>query len=130
MERVLYIRILSRSLHAIHLRILRTIESFHPHRSDDIDQARQISERLEESGIQSPVLTTTLHTPASLPARERVGRVQVTRVPVQFQIKGYAVSLGMISHLRRYDIIHSHHYRNFQTDCAFFLPPTRRNPVS
>ena len=90
----------------------------------------QISERLEASGVRSPVLTTTLHVPDALPARDQVGRVQVTRVPVQFQVKGYAVSLSMIMHLRRYDIVHSHHYRNFQTDCAFFLPPTRRNLAS
>jgi len=104
------------------LRILRTIETFLPNITGPSNQAYEISARLETRGIHSPVLTTYLDVDPSLPAKETVGPVQVTRLPIQFRIMRYAVSLSQFFHLRRYDILHSHNYRNFQTDCAFFLP--------
>ena len=48
-------------------------------------------------------------------------QVKVTRVPVQFALGMYKVSFGMMTYLRQYNILHSHLYRTFQTDCSFFL---------
>ena len=31
------------------------------------------------------------------------------------------VSAGMLTHLKNFDVLHSHNYRNFQTDSGFFL---------
>lgn len=53
--------------------------------------------------------------------KETLDRVQITRVPVQFALGKYRVSFGMVTYLRQYQILHSHLYRTFQTDCAFFL---------
>jgi len=83
-------------------------------------QAWQISNRLEQKGIRSPLLTTVSGDERS-PQKETLGQVQITRVPVQCALGPYKVSFGMMTYLRRYDILHSHLYRTFQTDCAFFL---------
>jgi hypothetical protein len=112
------------------LNILRTIESFLPYVSGPARQAASISEKLEERGISSPVVTSYLDVDSNLPARETLGRVQVTRLPVQFRIMRYAVTSGLSQYLQGADIIHSHNYRNFQTDAAFFLPANVTPPLS
>lgn len=112
------------------MRILRTIDFFQPNHSESSQQAWQISNRLERKGIRSPILTTVA--PADGPAikKEMLDRVPVTRVPVQGAIGGYRFSFGMITYLRHYDILHSHGYRTFQTDCAFFLRRSGKNRLS
>lgn len=103
------------------MNVLRTIETFLPYICGPANQAFQISDRLETLGIRSPVLTTYCDVPPSLPAREKIGHVLVTRMPIQFKAMRYCVSLGMIGFMKDFDILHSHNYRNFQTDCGFFL---------
>ena len=104
------------------MKILRTIETFFPYISGPANQAFQISNRLEQVGINSPVLTTYCDVDPGLPAYEMIDRVHVTRLPYQFRAMRYCVSAGMPGYLKDFDILHSHNYRNFQTDCAFFLP--------
>lgn len=104
------------------MNVLRTIETFLPYVCGPVNQAFQISSRLEAMGISSPVLTTYCDVAPSLPARDTIGNVRVTRLPVQWQLMRYCISLGIFSELRDCDILHSHNYRNFQTDAAFFLP--------
>lgn len=104
------------------MKVLRTIETFLPYICGPANQAFQISDRLEGRGIPSPVLTTYCDVDPSLPARETIGRVEVTRLRNQFRLMRYCVSMGMIRHLGEFDILHAHNYRNFQTDCGFFLP--------
>ena len=104
------------------MKILRTIETFFPYVCGPANQAFQISNRLESLGIHSPVLTTHMDVDPHLPGAETFQRVQVRRHPVQFRLMRYAVSLGMWKHLGGFDLIHAHNYRNFQTDCGFFLP--------
>lgn len=104
------------------MKILRTIETFFPYISGPANQAFQISNRLEQVGINSPVLTTYCDVDPKLPAYEMIDRVHVTRLPYQFRVMRYCVSAGMPGYLTGFDILHSHNYRNFQTDCAFFLP--------
>ncbi|MEE9259336.1 MAG: hypothetical protein V3U37_07305 [Nitrospinaceae bacterium] len=104
------------------MKVLRTIETFLPYVCGPANQAFQISDRLEALRISSPVLTTYCDVDPGLPDRETIGRVAVTRLPIQFQCMRYCLSLGMIQHLNDFDILHSHNYRNFQTDCGFFLP--------
>ena len=53
---------------------------------------------------------------------ETIDDIKVTRIPEWFRFMRYAVSPGMIPHLNNFDILHAHNYRNFQTDCGFFLP--------
>lgn len=103
------------------MRILRTIDSFQPNHLESSQQAWQISNRLEQRGIRSPLLTTVSSTSDRSTQKETLGQVQITRVPVQFALGQYKVSFGMMTYLRQYQILHSHLYRTFQTDCSFFL---------
>lgn len=104
------------------MNVLRTIETFFPYICGPANQAFQISNRLEKLGIHSPVLTTYCDVDPALPARELIDQVSVLRLRNQFRAMRYCVSLAMPGHLKDFDILHSHNYRNFQTDCAFFLP--------
>jgi len=103
------------------LRILRTIETFLPYVCGPANQAFQISHRLEEKGISSPVFTTYSDISPNLPELEKIGQVSVHRFRSQFKIMRYIVSAGILPHLKNFDILHSHNYRNFQTDSGFFL---------
>jgi hypothetical protein len=108
--------------------VLRTIESFFPYISGPANQAFQISTRLEAlSGVHSPVVTSYCDVDASLPAQETIGSVTVTRLPIHFRLMRYCVTLGILKHLKKFDLLHSHNYRNFQTDCGFFLPRAIKN---
>jgi len=84
-------------------------------------QAWQISNRLEQKGIRSPLLTTVSSPDDRSLQKETLGQVKITRVPVQFALGQYKISFGMMTYLRQYQLLHSHLYRTFQTDCAFFL---------
>jgi len=110
------------------LRILRTIESFLPHVSGPARQAFEIARRLEERGIASPVVTSYMDVDTALPARDQLGPVSVTRLPVAFRLMRYGVTPGLKPHLRGADMIHSHNYRNYLTDAAFFLPASTAFP--
>ncbi len=112
------------------MNIVRTIESFFPHVSGPANQAFEISSRLEARGIASPVVTTTGDVDPHRPRRETFGRVSVTRLPIRGSVMRYRLTPGLGAHLRRADLIHSHNYRNYQTDFSFFLPATGKNPSS
>jgi hypothetical protein len=103
------------------LKVLRTIETFLPYICGPVNQAFQISNRLEEKGVSSPVYTTYSDTSTALPKLETIGKVAVHRFNSQLKIMRYLISIGMLSHLKDFDILHSHNYRNFQTDSGFFL---------
>ena len=102
--------------------VLRTIETFLPYVCGPVNQAFQISRRLAPYNIESPVLTTYFDVDSTLPSSEEIDTVQVTRTPVWFNLMRYAFSPRMIRYLNNFDILHAHNYRNFQTDCGFFLP--------
>jgi hypothetical protein len=112
------------------LKVLRTIETFLPYICGPVNQAFQISDRLEEKGISSPVYTTYSDISPTLPKFETIGRVAVHRFKSQLKIMRYLVSAGMLSHFKNFDILHSHNYRNFQTDSGFFLLASKTNLTS
>lgn len=87
-----------------------------------MNQAFQISKRLEARGVRSPVLTTYSDVDSRLPASEIMEGVDVTRFPVLFPLMRYCVSPKMYFGQADFDILHSHNYRNFPTDAGFFLP--------
>ncbi len=111
------------------MKVLRTIESFLPCVTGPARQAFAISQHLEAKGIASPVLTSTLDVDPTLPAQETLDGVHVTRLPHCLRFMRYAVTPGMTQHMQGYDLIHSHNYRNFQTDRAFFLPAIADYPL-
>lgn len=112
------------------MNVLRTIETFFPYISGPANQAFQISSRLEASGVHSPVLTSFCDVDPTLPTEETIGAVAVTRLPIQFRLMRYCVTLGIAKHFRNFDILHSHNFRNFQTDCGFFFRDSIKNPSS
>jgi len=109
------------------LKVLRTIETFFPYICGPANQAFQISSRLEAVGVHSPVLTSFCDVDPALPFRETIGNVAVTRLPIQFRLMRYCVTLGFWNQIKDFDILHSHNYRNFQTDSGFFFPRLRKN---
>jgi glycosyltransferase involved in cell wall biosynthesis len=110
------------------LRILRTIETFLPYVCGPVNQAFQISNRLESLGIESPVLTTYCDIAPELPSQDLIEKVKVTRFKNQFRLMRYCVSLGMAESLKNFDILHAHNYRNFQSDLGVFFSGLRRKP--
>tara|TARA_B100001123_G_scaffold448430_1_gene609578 strand:+ start:149 stop:487 length:339 start_codon:yes stop_codon:yes gene_type:complete len=109
------------------LKVLRTIESFLPYICGPVNQAFQISNRLEKKGVSSPVYTTFSDVSSNLPKFEKVSRVSIHRFKTQVKLMRYLVSAGMLAHLKSFDILHSHNYRNFQTDSGFFLLKLKKN---
>ena len=103
------------------MKVLRTIESFLPYICGPINQAFQISNRLEAKGVSSPIYTTFSDVSSSLPKVEKIERVSIHRFKTQLKVMRYLISAGMLTHLKNFDILHSHNYRNFQTDTGFFL---------
>lgn len=112
------------------MKVLRTIESFLPAITGPTRQAFEISKRLADHGISSPVLTSTLDIDPGLPAEDNFDGVPVTRLPYCIKLMRYAVTPGMTRHMPGFEIIHSHNYRNYQTDRAFFLPAAINFPLS
>ena len=110
------------------MKVLRTIETFFPYICGPANQAYQISSRLEASGVQSPVLTSYCDIDPALPVHETIGSVTVTRLPIQLRLMRYCVTLGISKHLRDFDMLHSHNYRNFQTDSSFFFSAIKNKP--
>mgnify|MGYP001163492544 CR=1 FL=1 len=103
------------------MKVLRTVESFLPYICGPVNQAFQISNRLEKKGVSSPVYTTFSDVSSGLPKFEIFERVSIHRFKTQIKIMRYMISAGMLTHLKNFDIMHSHNYRNFQTDSGFFL---------
>ena len=87
-----------------------------------MNQAFQISRRLNSNNVKSPVLTSYSDIDPDLPSLETIDNVDVTRIREWIRFMRYAINPGMVSHLKNFDILHAHNYRNFQTDCGFFLP--------
>ena len=110
------------------MKVLRTIETFYPYVCGPANQAFRISQGLYERGIPSPVLTTYCDVDGNLPSVEKIQGVEVHRYQYQARMMRYCVSLGMAGAFRDYDILHSHNYRNFQSDMAFFFPVFTKNP--
>jgi len=110
------------------MKILRTIESFHPYVTGPAHQAYRISAELESRNINSPILTTYCNVDKNLPKGEAYNKVHITRFRNQIQIMRYCVSLGMLMDLRDFDILHSHSYRSFQTDIGCLVSAVNRKP--
>ena len=110
------------------MNILRTIETFYPYVTGPTNQAFRISKELEQRGFYSPILTTYCDVDRNLPPHEDCRGVRVNRYRNQFRLMRYCVSLGMIKGFRDFDLIHSHNYRNFQSDLSLFFSKLKGKP--
>ncbi|MBW1855199.1 MAG: glycosyltransferase family 4 protein [Deltaproteobacteria bacterium] len=110
------------------MNILRTIETFYPYVTGPTKQAFRISRELELRGFSSPILTTYCDVDRQLPAREHYRGVSVTRYRNQLRLMRYCISLGMVRGYKDCDLIHSHNYRNFQTDLSILVSKVKKKP--
>jgi glycosyltransferase involved in cell wall biosynthesis len=110
------------------MNILRTIETFYPYVTGPTNQAFRISKELEQRGFHSPVLTTYCDVAGHLPLSENCRGVRVTRYRNQLRLMRYCISVGMIKGFKNFDLIHSHNYRNFQSDLAFAFSRFNKKP--
>jgi glycosyltransferase involved in cell wall biosynthesis len=110
------------------MNIIRTIETFYPYVTGPTKQAFRISRELELRGFSSPVLTTYCDVDRQLPAREHYRGVSVTRYRNQLRLMRYCISLGMVRGYKDCDLIHSHNYRNFQTDLSILVSKVKKKP--
>lgn len=109
------------------MNVIRTIETFYPNVTGPVNQAYQISFRLEQQGISSPIVTTTFKAQHALHEEHYKG-VSVTRCKPWFRFLQYIVTPSMISQFKNADVIHSHNYRSFQTDLSFVMAKLFRKP--
>ncbi len=110
------------------MKILRTIETFYPFICGPTNQAYQISKRLLKKNISSTILTTYCDVDSSLPARELYHGVPVYRYKNIIQLMRYCVSPGMVKAFKDFDLIHSHNYRNFQSDTGGLFSKLKKRP--
>ncbi len=104
------------------MKILHTLQSFHPETDDTAQQALELSRNLQRNGATPSLLTTRTPADADLPTRETVDGIPLRRVKSGGGENGYGFCLDAATQLGRFDLVHSHSYRTFLTDCAFFLP--------
>ncbi len=111
------------------MRIIRTIESFYPYISGPANQAFMISSLLGKRGIESPIFTTDYMAGKS-PKEETMENVAVRRFGISMRFMKYFYSPGFRDALRRekFDIIHAHNYRSYETDAAYRLAKKRDKP--
>ena len=110
------------------MNILRTIETFYPYVTGPTNQAFRISKELEQRGFRSPILTTYCDVDENLPPCEDYRGVRVNRYRNQFRLMRYCVSLGMLKGFKDFDLVHSHNYRNFQSDLGLFFSKLKGKP--
>ena len=110
------------------MNILRTIETFYPYVTGPTNQAFRISKELEQKGFRSPILTTYCDVDENLPPCEDYRGVRVNRYRNQFRLMRYCVSLGMLKGFKDFDLVHSHNYRNFQSDLGLFFSKLKGKP--
>ncbi len=110
-------------------RIARTIETFLPNVTGPVRQSFEIAAALERAGIRSPVYCPRIDVPATAPAEESIGGVEVHRLDESFRISRYAVTPSLPRMLEGADLVHAHNLRNAQTDLAWRFCLARRVPL-
>jgi len=109
------------------MKVLRTIESFYPFMSGVANQAFNISKRLEERGIRSPILTSNYRADKS-PEHERMNGVEVYRFPIKLRFMKYFYTPAMKKKFSDFDIVHAHSCRSYQTETAFKTAKAQGRP--
>jgi glycosyltransferase involved in cell wall biosynthesis len=109
--------------------IIRTIESFYPVISGPANQAYQISMRLEKQGIKSPVYTT-YYGAADRPEQEIYKGVEINRFKSKYSVMRYLITPDLKKRLQdgKFDLLHSHNYRNYQADIAYDIARKKNKP--
>jgi colanic acid/amylovoran biosynthesis glycosyltransferase len=104
------------------IKIARTIPSFYPSVTGPANQAFNISKKLfEGGGIRTHIFASTFGAGSS-PHHETIAEgIEVTRVPISRTFMQFFVTPGLIDELKNFDpdIVHTHGYRNYQTEAAY-----------
>ncbi len=106
------------------MKVIRTIESFYPKVHGPANQAFKISSELEKKNISCPVYTTFFDV-KNVSFKEKINKVKIRRFKDNIRLFKYIYSPSMKKRLKRenksnkFDIIHGHCYRSYQSDIGF-----------
>lgn len=111
------------------MKVIRTIESFYPFVTGPANQAFKISKGLYNKGVESPIFTTDFNV-RNVKSEEYFNDVLVRRFKVTRRIMKYCFSPSMKKALEneRFDIIHSHNYRSYQSSLGYKIAKKKKKP--
>jgi glycosyltransferase involved in cell wall biosynthesis len=111
------------------MKVIRTIDTFHPFVSGPVKQALEVSKRLERNGISSPVYTSTAG-PEGLATEDEHDGVRIRRYGISLSFMRYYYTPDLKKDLltEDFDIIHSHNYRNYQAQAGYAAARKRGKP--
>ncbi|XVH32237.1 glycosyltransferase family 4 protein [Haloferacaceae archaeon DSL9] len=102
------------------MKVVRTVPAFYPHVTGPANQAYQISRRLQEREIKSPVWTSQRGAEDEL-LFDSVDNVVVRRYPIVTKFMSFKLMplVPLDLYYENFDIIHSHCYRGLLTEAAY-----------
>ena len=111
------------------MKIIRTIESFYPKVHGPANQAFKISSELEKKEISCPVYTTFFDV-KKVSRKEIIDNVKVRRFKDKIRLFKYIYSPDMKKRLlkEKFDVIHSHCYRSYQSDLGYEVAKVKQKP--
>ncbi len=111
------------------MRVLLVARVFWPNIGGIEKHVQWLAEALRARGHEANVLTLdrAFEDGRALPARERLGDIEITRVPF-FGSTRYPLAPGVIKHLSSYDVVHVHAV-DFLVDWLVATKPVHRKPV-
>ncbi len=111
------------------MRVIRTIECFYPYVTGPANQAFNISKGLYEKEIESPIFTSFFNAENSK-HEEYFDDVFVRRFRIEKKFMKYAITPSMKKAIEneKFDVIHSHNYRSYQSSLAFGIAKRMNKP--
>ena len=113
------------------MRILRLIPYFSDPFGGPVRHAKMLTEKLERMGHETVIFTTNLGDRfGNSPGPEDNG-FEVRSFPVRWRIGDFFYTPGLKRALaaERFDIVHGHGYRNYQSDCAAWISRKSQKPL-
>jgi glycosyltransferase involved in cell wall biosynthesis len=109
------------------MKVIRTVEAFYPFVSGVANQAYNISKRMEEKGIKSPILTSNYRAEKN-PKNEKIRGIEVHRFPIKWNIMKYFYTPEIKTGFLEFDLVHAHNHRSYQTETAFQIAKKQGKP--
>lgn len=111
------------------MRVVRTVPAFYPYVTGPANQAFEISNRISDRGIDSPVYTSRSSVEDE-PLFDQIDNVNVRRCPDLGKFMSFKLMPSPLLDLpfEKFDIIHSHCYRGFLTETAYQVCRSKNKP--
>jgi len=111
------------------MKVIRTIESFYPYVTGPANQAFNISKGLYKQGIESPIFTSFFNAEKTK-NQEYFEDVLVRRFRIEKKFMKYIITPSMRKAIEneKFDVIHSHNYRSYQSSLGYKIAKTRGKP--